>query len=101
MTASPNPVSLATNGDQGKLKRTVTVTVTVTGGYCLGLRLEYVTGAPNGQYVQNLGDGPTYVAQLLGHPSGSELWSAGDHVLTVKDGFGNFLNSTVLVVQQK
>lgn len=97
VSATPNPVRLQANGT-GKLKKTVTVTVIVSGGYCVGLTLQYVTGAPNGEYVQNLGDSPPYRVQLIGHPAGTELWKVGPHVLQVRDGFNRLLGQTTLTV---
>ena len=59
------------------LTNTVTVTITIVGGYCVGLALHYDTGAPNGQYVRNFGDiGTTRTMTLPNHPS-PELWSTG------------------------
>ncbi len=73
----------------------------MSGGYCVGLTLQYDTGAPNGQYVLNLGDAPPYDQTLYGHPHGSELWSVGVHVLEVRDGFNNLLATTTLTVIPK
>lgn len=97
VTATPNTVKLQ-NKNSGKLSRDVYVLATVTGGYCVGLTLQYETGAPNGQYVQSLGNAAPYDVQLLGHPHGTELWAAGTHVLEVRDGFDNLLAQTTLVV---
>jgi prepilin-type N-terminal cleavage/methylation domain-containing protein len=97
VSASPNPVQLKSSSPS-KLKKDVTVTATVVSGYCVGLTLQYDTGAPNGQYIQNLGNSPPYQVVLQGHPQGTELWAAGSHVLVVKDGFDNALASTSLVV---
>ena len=94
---SPNPVQLHSNGT-GKLKKDVTVTITVASGYCVGLTLQYITGAPNGQYIQNFGNSAPYTVTLLGHPSGTELWAAGSRVLAVRDGGNNLLAQTTLTV---
>lgn len=97
MTVSPSTVQLTANGS-GKLKRDVAVAITVAGGYCVGLTLQYVTGAPNGQYVQNFGTSPPYTVTLLGHPHGTELWAPGVRALNVRDGNGNLLISRNLTV---
>jgi prepilin-type N-terminal cleavage/methylation domain-containing protein len=100
VVATPNPVRLKSN-PPSKLREDVTVTVTVTGGYCVGLTLQYDTGGPNGQYVQNLGPIAPYQVVLKGHPQGTELWTVGPHVLEVRDGYDNLLGQTTLTVQPK
>ena len=100
VTATPNPVQLKFN-PPSKLKNDVTVTATVTGGYCIGLTLQYDTGGPNGQYIQNLGSSAPYQVVLKGHPQGTELWTVGPHVLEVRDSFDNLLAQTTLTVQPK
>ena len=97
VTASPSTVKLQ-NKNSGKLGQDVSVVATVTGGYCVGLTLQYDTGAPNGQYVQSLGDAAPYDVTLRGHPHGTELWAAGSHVLEVRDGGDNLLAQTTLQV---
>jgi prepilin-type N-terminal cleavage/methylation domain-containing protein len=97
MTLSKNPVRLQ-NSNPGKLKDDVVVTITLGGGYCVGLTLQYDTGAPNGYYIQNFGDAPPFAVTLRGHPQGNELWSAGDHVLEVRDGTDVLLASETLTV---
>ncbi|MGH9133461.1 MAG: prepilin-type N-terminal cleavage/methylation domain-containing protein [Ilumatobacteraceae bacterium] len=97
MTLSHNPVKLQ-NSNPGKLKEDVDVTITLDGGYCVGLTLQYDTGAPNGDYIQNFGDVPPYEVVLRGHPQGSELWAAGAHDLAVRDGSNALLASTTLTV---
>jgi hypothetical protein len=98
VVASPNPVQLKFS-EPSKLKKDVTVTANVVSGYCVGLTLQYDTGAPNGQYVQNLGTSAPYQVILKGHPQGTELWVAGPHVLEVRDGADNLLAQTTLTVQ--
>jgi prepilin-type N-terminal cleavage/methylation domain-containing protein len=97
VTATPGSVVLQ-NKNVGKLKTDVRVVATITGGYCIGLTLQYDTGAPNGQYVQNFGDAAPYDVVLLGHPHGTELWATGTKTLSVRDGAGNLLAQTTLVV---
>ena len=92
-----SPVQLSSNGS-GKLKKDVKVTAIVQSGYCVGLTLQYDTGAPNGQYVQNLGDAAPYQVTLLGHPHGTELWSTGTKVLRVYDGTDTLLAAGLLEV---
>ena len=96
-TTSPSTMPLK-NKTSGKLNNDVQVVATVTGGYCVGLTLQYDTGAPNGQYVQSLGDVAPYDVTLLGHPHGTELWAVGSHVLEVRDGGNNLLAQTTLTV---
>src|SRR5690606_14644435 len=72
VTASPSSANLQ-NKNSGKLSEDVYVLATVTGGYCVGLTLQYDSGAPNGQYVQSLGGTAPYDVLLLGHPHGTEL----------------------------
>ena len=100
VSASPSTVNLKST-DPSKIKQDVDVLAVVSGGYCVGLTLQYDTGAPNGQYVLNLGDAPPYDQTLYGHPHGSELWSVGVHVLEVRDGFNNLLATTTLTVIPK
>jgi prepilin-type N-terminal cleavage/methylation domain-containing protein len=97
ISVSPSTVGLKFN-DPSKLKEDVEVEITLGGGYCVGLTLQYDTGAPNGQYVQNFGNTPPYVVILKGHPQGTELWSAGTHALEVRDGTGNLLTTATLTV---
>ncbi len=97
MTVSPSTVTLSSNGT-GKLKKNVSVGITVSSGYCVGLTLQYDTGAPNGQYIQNFGNAAPYGVTLYGHPQGTELWAAGPHQLTVRDGTGAALASKILTV---
>lgn len=92
-----SPVRLSANGS-GKLKKDVVVTAVVQSGYCVGLTLQYDTGAPNGQYVQNLGDAAPYQVRLLAHPQGTELWSTGTKVLNVYDGTNTLLAAALLEV---
>ena len=94
---TPNVVALHTNGT-GKLKKDVIVTISGLSGYCVGLTLQYVTGAPNGQYVQSFGTSAPYTVSLIGHPQGTELWTAGAKVLEVRDGYGRLLTQTTLTV---
>lgn len=87
------PVKLAPNRS-GRLKNDVTVNVTVLGGYCVGLHLAY----NNGAQVKNLGNQAPYTATIYGHPNGTELWTAGNHVLNIQDGADNVLAQITLVV---
>jgi hypothetical protein len=82
----------------GKLKRNVRVTISIASGYCVGLTLQYETGAPNGQYIQNFGNSAPYAVTLLGQPNGTELWASGPHNLVVKDGTGAVLATRTLTV---
>ena len=97
MTVSPNPVQLQANGT-AKLKKDVKVTITVGSGYCVGLTLQYITGGPNGQYIQNFGNSAPYTVTLVGHPSGTEVWTAGNHVLEVRNGANILLKQATLIV---
>jgi prepilin-type N-terminal cleavage/methylation domain-containing protein len=97
MTVNPNPVKLASNGS-GKLKNDVVVAISIDSGYCIGLHLEYATGAPDGEYIQNFGNSAPYSITLKGHPHGTELWAAGNHDLYVKDGEDNVLAQATLKV---
>lgn len=97
MTVSPNPVQLQNSGT-AKLKKDVTVTIDGLAGYCVGLTLQYDTGAPNNQWVRNFPIAPPYTIVLEGHPQGTELWVPGAHVLEVRDGYNNLLNQATLVV---
>lgn len=99
VSVDPGTVKLKSNSSPSKLKDDVDVLVTVSGGYCVGLTLQYDTGAPSSQYVQNLGDVAPYDVTLLGHPHGTELWVTGTHTLEVRDGFDNLLATTTLTVQ--
>ena len=81
-----------------KLKSDVTVTISGLSGYCVGLTLQYDTGAPNNQWVRNFGTSAPYTITLEGHPKGTELWVAGTHVLYVKDGYDRLLKQANLVV---
>jgi len=97
MTVSPSTVALWSKGT-GKLKKNVSVSITVSSGYCVGLTLQYDTGAPNGQFIQNFGNAAPYDVTLYGHPQGTELWATGPHQLTVRDGTGAVLASRILTV---
>lgn len=97
MTLSPSTVALKFT-DPSKLRDDVTVGITLGGGYCVGLTLQYVTGAPNGQYIQNFGSSAPYTVTLEGHPKGTELWSVGPHVLEVRDGGDKLLAQRTLTV---
>jgi hypothetical protein len=80
------------------LEDTVDVTITIVSGYCVGLALHYDTGAPNGQYVRNFGDGGTTRSVTLPkHPS-PELWSAGTKILEVRDGSARVIGTVNLQV---
>jgi hypothetical protein len=92
-----SPAKLSANGT-GKLKDDVVVTVEVQSGYCVGLTLQYDTGGPNGQYIQNLGDAAPYQISFLSHPQGTELWSTGTKVLYVYDGTDTLLAATLLEI---
>lgn len=82
---SQSSVALKKNNPDA-ISKDVEVSITILSGYCVGLSLNYDTGAPNGQYVRNFGSsGTTRSVTLQGHPS-PELWSAGTKALSVKDG---------------
>lgn len=94
---SRSSVALKKNNPDS-IARDVDVTITIVGGYCVGLALHYDTGAPNGQYVRNFGDiGTTRTVTLPGHPS-PELWSAGSKALDVKDGTSTVIGTVSLQV---
>ena len=97
MTVSPNTVQLQ-NKNIAKLKNDVLVTISGLSGYCVGLTLQYDTGAPNNQWVRNFGTSAPYTITLKGHPQGTELWATGTHVLYVKDGNNGVLKQANLVV---
>lgn len=97
MSVSPSTVALTAKGT-GKLKRNVRVSISIGSGYCVGLTLQYETGAPNGQYIQNFGTSPPYVVTLVGQPQGTELWAVGRHDLVVRDGNGTTLATRTLMV---
>lgn len=97
VSVTPSSVRLQ-NKNVGKLKTDVSVVATVSGGYCIGLTLQYDTGAPNGQHVQNLGDAAPYDVTLLGQPHGTELWSTGTKLLEIRDGANNLVAQANLVV---
>jgi hypothetical protein len=78
-----------------RLSKDVIVAVSVASGYCVGLTLQYDSGGPNGQYIRNLGDAAPYTVTLE-KPPGTELWSLGPHVLSVRDGANNLLGTTTL-----
>jgi hypothetical protein len=101
ITVNPGSVDLKSNSSPSKLEDDVEVLVTVSGGYCVGLTLQYDTGAPNSQFVQNLGNAAPYDVTLFGHPHGTELWTTGSHTLEVRDGFDNLLATTTLTVNPK
>jgi hypothetical protein len=82
--------------EPSKLKSDVTIEITVASGYCVGLWLEYDSGGPNALYIQNFGTSAPYIVTLDGHPHGTELWSLGAHVLTVRDGANNLLGTSTL-----
>ncbi len=80
------------------LRNSVTVTITIVSGYCVGLALHYDTGAPNGQYVRNFSNtGTTRSITLPSHPS-PELWSIGTKTLRVKDSSSLVIGSVNLEV---
>ncbi len=84
--------------DPDALFDTVTATITIVSGYCVGLALHYDTGAPNGQYVRNFAtSGTTRSVILPKHPS-AELWSVGTKVLQVKDSSNLVIGSVNLGV---
>jgi prepilin-type N-terminal cleavage/methylation domain-containing protein len=97
ISVSPGVVNLQAK-NTGKLKKDVEVTLSGVSGYCVGLTLQYVTGAPNGQYVQSFGDTAPYTVTLLGHPHGTELWSTGTKSLEVRDGFDRLLATGTLTI---
>ncbi len=97
MSVSPASVALTARGT-GKLRRNVRVSISVASGYCVGLTLQYETGAPNGQYIQNFGTQAPYTVTLLGQPHGTELWSSGPHELVVRDGTGATLATRILTI---
>lgn len=101
ISVNPGSVKQKFNSSPSKLADDVDVLVNVTGGYCVGLTLQYDTGAPNSQYVQNLGNAAPYDITLYGHPHGTELWATGTHTLEVRDGFDNLLATTTLTVNPK
>ena len=84
--------------DPDALRNTVTITITIVSGYCVGLALHYDTGAPNGQYVRNFSNtGTTRSITLPNHPS-PELWSTGTKTLRVKDSSSLVIGSVNLGV---
>lgn len=84
--------------DPDALFDTVTATITIVSGYCVGLALHYDTGAPNGQYVRNFAtSGTSRSVTLPKHPS-AELWSVGTKVLQVKDSSNLVIGSVNLGV---
>ena len=97
MTVSPGTVQLQ-NKNTAKLKNDVTVTISGISGYCVGLTLQYDTGAPNNQWVRNFPTSAPYTVTLEGQPHGTELWSTGTKVLYVKDGSNTVLKQANLVV---
>jgi prepilin-type N-terminal cleavage/methylation domain-containing protein len=80
------------------LASTVDVSITIVSGYCVGLALNYDTGAPNGQYVRNFGTSGTMRTVTLPKNPSPELWAAGPHQLVVKDGSGAVLGAVNLQV---
>jgi hypothetical protein len=78
------------------LKKDVTVAITVASGYCVGLSLQYDSGGPNALFIQGFGTAAPYIVTLDGHPHGTELWSLGVHVLSVRDGANNLLGTSTL-----
>jgi hypothetical protein len=97
MTVDASPVQLKSSSPS-KLKKDVVVTISGLSGYCVGLTLQYDTGAPNNQWVRNFGTSAPYTITLEGHPHGTELWVTGTHVLYVKDGNDITLKQANLVV---
>jgi hypothetical protein len=94
---SRSSVALKKNNPDS-ISDTVDVTITIVGGYCVGLALHYDTGAANGQYVRNFGDvGTTRTVTLPKHPS-PELWSAGTKALDVRDGSSTVIGTVNLQV---
>lgn len=98
MSISPSSTVDLTGKGTGKLKHNVKITITLGSGYCVGLTLQYETGAPNGQYIQNFGDKAPYSVTLVGNPSGTELWAPGVHPLVVVDGTGRTVATQNLTV---
>jgi len=97
MTVTPSTVQLQ-NKNIAKLKNDVAVTISGLSGYCIGLTMQYDTGAPNNQWVRNFGTTAPYTIKLEGQPQGTELWATGTHVLYVKDGYDRLLTQANLVV---
>jgi hypothetical protein len=94
---SPSTVQLQ-NKNIAKLKTDVTVTISGLSGYCVGLTLQYDTGAPNNQWVQSFSTTSPYTVTLKGQPQGTELWATGSHLLYVVDGNKQTLKQSTLVV---
>jgi hypothetical protein len=86
------------NNNIAKLKTDVIVTISGISGYCVGLTLQYDTGAPNNQWVRNFPTTSPYTIKLEGQPAGTELWATGTHVLYVKNGSNVVLKQANLVV---
>ena len=80
----------------GKLENDVIVTITIAGGYCVGLTLQYESDGSNEEYIKNFGESAPYTVTLEGHPRGTELWGLGAHELSVYDGARNLLGSRTL-----
>jgi hypothetical protein len=99
MTMSRTSVALKSKSGPGLLSNDVVVTITYTGP-CLGLTLNYDTGASNGLLIQNFSLSAPYRVTLVGHPKGTEMWTAGPKTLSVKDATGTVLASRVLTVTQ-
>lgn len=96
-TLSQTSVPVKKN-DPDALDKEITVTITIVSGYCVGLSLRYITGAPNGQYVRTFSDsGTTRSVVLPNHPS-PELWAVGPRVLDVQDSTSKIIASTTLTV---
>ena len=79
MTVNPSTVQLQ-NKNIGKLKNDVVVTISGLSGYCVGLTLQYDTGAPNNQWVRNFGPRRRTRSRSRATRSGTELWTTGTHV---------------------
>jgi hypothetical protein len=97
MSVTPSTVQLQ-NNTIAKLKNDVIVTIGGLSGYCVGITLQYDTGAPNNQWVRSFPTSAPYTITLEGQPHGTELWSTGTKVLYVKNGSNVVLNQANLVV---
>jgi hypothetical protein len=97
MSVNPSAVELQ-NKNIAKLNKDVTVTIGGLSGYCVGITLQYDTGAPNNQWVRSFPTSAPYTITLEGQPHGTELWSTGTKVLYVKNGSNVVLQQATLVV---
>jgi hypothetical protein len=97
MSVNPSAVELQ-NKNIAKLNKDVTVTIDGLSGYCVGITLQYDTGAPNNQWVRSFPTSAPYTITLEGQPHGTELWSTGTKVLYVKNGSNVVLKQATLVV---